>query len=361
MKKRIVDILLMLFAVAFAFFLIEMGLRLFYPQIIVCRVNYEWQDKDKELPYIPKANYKGRMILQNQFDVNLTINSDGFRALRAYGKDKAQDTIRIAILGDSFTFGWGVDDRETFSYLLEEHLKSQGKNAEIMNAGVYGYDIGEYGLWFDRVLAYKPDIIFLGFCLENDYNVTVNDTQGETTRLTTEREGLRRKLRKWVNTLHVVALVRDRLYITFPKIRNLMLAIGVNNKRDIFLKKYPESLAALMKGVEEKLKEMNAAALSRNVRFIVLLIPLKEQIYCRQEINKFSEYDIERPNQALHAILKRNAIEYFDVLPVLLAQSKKSSQKLYFDIDPHWTKYGHEAVALSIGKRYGEELAAQMK
>ena len=53
-------------------------------------------------------------------------------------------------------------------------------------------------------------------------------------------------------------------------------------------------------------------------------------------------------NQALTDIkswAKTQAIDTFD-LTVALSQAKKgSSQKLYFDFDGHWTRYGNQIVA----------------
>ena len=44
------------------------------------------------------------------------------------------DSNGIAVLGDSFAMGWGVNDKETFSYLLEKKI-----NRPVYNLGVSGY------------------------------------------------------------------------------------------------------------------------------------------------------------------------------------------------------------------------------
>jgi len=344
----------------FVFFIIEVSLRLFYPQIVVCKINYEWrtEDKDKVLPYVPKPNYKGRMILKDQFNVTFTTDSGGFRSLKDYTLEKPEDITRIVFIGDSFVFGWGVNDNEVFTHLLEQRLNQKvDEKVEVINAAVYGYDMGEYIEVFNRVLKYKPDFIFLGFCLENDYRFTM-DYSPE--RLKAERITPVRFIRKKINELHLVALIRDRLYITFPKIRSIMLSLGINDKRDIFLKEYPESLQVLLNGVEKKLKEMNKIAYENGTDFIVLLIPLKEQIYCRDAINKFQDYDVERPNKVLADILYRNNIEYIDLLPGLLLESKESKSRLYYDTEPHWTKYGHEVIAEIVFNRYKHKIGYEL-
>lgn len=340
--------------------LAEFGLRIFAPQIVQCRINYEWRADDEVLPYVPKASYNGKMVLKGQFDADLTTDAQGFRNLADFSFEKPADTLRIAFIGDSFMFGWGVGDKEILTYLLARDLKSagNGKNVEVINAAVYGFDIVQYRELFYRLLKYAPDAIFLGFCLENDFNITPlkNDTI-VTEGIRIEKEGsIKYRVRNAINSLHLVALIRDRLYINFPKIRNLMLSMGVNNKRDIFLKEYTADLKKSLAQTGVVLKEMEDVSREKGIRFIVLLVPLKEQVYCRDEINKFDGYNIDRPNQALEEILERDGIEYLDLLPGLLAESKKTQKRLYFDIDPHWTKYGHEVVEKSIFNAYGDPL-----
>jgi len=351
-KKFFINILLFSVSILLTLTLAEICLRLFYPQIVICRINSQWRADDKVLPYVPKANYKGRMILKDQFDVELTTNSQGFRSFNEYRIDKPAGVTRVIFLGDSFVFGWGVNDNKTFVYSLEKGLSSG--NIEVINRGIYGFDICEYREMFDRMLKYNPDIIFLGFCLENDYNISVEPNSDDSEFEYAEKEDVAAKIRHFINNLHLITLVRDRLYITFPKIRNIVLSLGINNKRDIFLKEYPESLNRLLQEDEKILIQMKTIAEEKGIDFVVILIPLKEQVYCRDAINKFSDYDIDRPNKEIAKILKRNKIEYIDLLPGIIDASKKTSKRLYFDTDPHWTRHGHNVVSDLLIDKYGD-------
>lgn len=72
---------------------------------------------------------------------------------------------RIALLGDSFAFGWGVEYQESFAYLLGEMLSKEfGQAIEVLNYGVPGYStfqevsrFEELGIWPDLVLLYFVD------------------------------------------------------------------------------------------------------------------------------------------------------------------------------------------------------------
>ena len=93
-----------------------------------------------------------------------TVNSDGFRG-RDYPVEKPKEVYRIIVLGDSFAFGYGVNDNETFSYYLEQKLNSlniSGKRFEVLNLGVGGYNtFQEVESLNIKGLKYNPDLVII--------------------------------------------------------------------------------------------------------------------------------------------------------------------------------------------------------
>jgi hypothetical protein len=115
------------------------------------------------------------------------LNSFGFRDVD-WKTEKDAGTFRIAAIGDSFTFGQGVKFEETFPKRLEAALNTaEAKNAfldgcklsvrcirsvpekfEILNFGQSGYSTAdELGLVKEKVLAFKPDLLLIGFVLND--------------------------------------------------------------------------------------------------------------------------------------------------------------------------------------------------
>lgn len=91
-------------------------------------------------------------------------NSAGFRGTREYAFSKRPDTLRIAALGDSYVFGWGVQDQETFPALLE----SLNSSREVLNLGVPGYGIDQIYLSYREIARfYHPDVVIIGLFVEN--------------------------------------------------------------------------------------------------------------------------------------------------------------------------------------------------
>jgi hypothetical protein len=72
---------------------------------------------------------------------------------------------RVAIVGDSFTFGLEVKYEDTWAYHLERTL---GPDARVLNFGVDGYGVDQSYLRFQRdVRNWRPDIVLFGL-IEHD-------------------------------------------------------------------------------------------------------------------------------------------------------------------------------------------------
>jgi lysophospholipase L1-like esterase len=101
---------------------------------------------------------------------DVSINSDGFRD-KEYAREKAAGTRRIVVLGDSLTFGWGVEQHESFEHLLEQKM-NQVRPTEAINFGHGNYNTDqEVSLFEEKGLAYKPDQVAL-FYFINDAEPT---------------------------------------------------------------------------------------------------------------------------------------------------------------------------------------------
>lgn len=115
--------------------------------------------------YLP--NQKGRMKFLNDYDVRWEINSLGLRSQEP-SKD-AGEMFRILVLGDSQTFGLGVDQEKTFSAQLQALLTAKTQNQiEVLNAGVSGYGTFEASWKLERIVnKVQPNLIVLVIFVDN--------------------------------------------------------------------------------------------------------------------------------------------------------------------------------------------------
>lgn len=97
------------------------------------------------------------------------INSDGLRDYE-YSVGKPPGAFRVLFVGDSVTFGWGVELEETVPKHLEALLLNQTTTkVEVLNFGVPGANlISEIALVEEKGLKYKPDLVLFLFN-ENDF------------------------------------------------------------------------------------------------------------------------------------------------------------------------------------------------
>lgn len=118
---------------------------------------------DPELGDIPVPYQKGRRHYPGVFDFSYSNNSLGFRGSREFGPKQPGD-FRLLLLGDSFTYGLGVNDDQTFAFHLEQYLRQPGLAAAVINAGCPGKGT-DYELKLFQTLGAKlqPDVTVLCF------------------------------------------------------------------------------------------------------------------------------------------------------------------------------------------------------
>lgn len=101
------------------------------------------------------------------------INSAGCRG-RESAREKPAGVFRIAGLGDSVMFGWGVGQEDAYLAVLEERLNGlpgEHPEFEVLNFAVPGYNTAiEAAVFEHKALAFDPDLVILQF-VNNDFDV----------------------------------------------------------------------------------------------------------------------------------------------------------------------------------------------
>lgn len=113
-------------------------------------------------------------LKRHVYDVNQSINPEGFRDTKDY-KRADKKTKKIVVIGDSFSYGYGIKNiNNRFSNLLEKTLNNEGYGIEIYNFGVQGANINEekklLKLAIEKV---SPDLII--------WQYFMNDIESEPT------------------------------------------------------------------------------------------------------------------------------------------------------------------------------------
>jgi hypothetical protein len=102
-------------------------------------------------------------------------NGQGFRNQTDITPHVAPGTVRILCSGDSFTFGQGVGDRETWCYLLAQH----DERFETVNLGYLGYGTDQSYLRYARDAAFlEHDIHLFAFIGSDLHRMGARDHHG---------------------------------------------------------------------------------------------------------------------------------------------------------------------------------------
>ncbi len=76
---------------------------------------------------------------------------------------------RILGIGDSFTYGWGIESEQTWLRLLENNLQKDGYNVETINCGKPGDGPPAYAATAEKVIPiFKPDLVIVGMLQGDD-------------------------------------------------------------------------------------------------------------------------------------------------------------------------------------------------
>ncbi len=187
--------------------------------------------------------YELRPHLEVKFQKeNVKINSHGMRGPEVQ-MEKQEGTYRIALLGDSFAFGWGVPEEDCFARVLERKLQAELpkdgpiKKVEVLNFGVPGYSTFQQVAKFEtHGIKFDPDAILIYF-IQNDFGLPffINRFDGSDKLATAgDFEKFRRSkdadistpAKKWVNSID--ANYSLKRLTKFAKERGISTHITIN-------------------------------------------------------------------------------------------------------------------------------------
>jgi lysophospholipase L1-like esterase len=271
-------------------------------------------------------NSKGQIVRS----VRYRINKDGLRDY-FYPREK-KDAIRIICLGDSFTFGYGVDLEQTYPKILEKKLNEiHSEKYEVINAGVPGYNTGqELILLKEKLIRYEPDIVIIGFCLNDaDPPLKIDEEKGLV----------------YVYPKPLPFYLRMP---TFLKQKSRFINLSVNICKGLFAnslgnKSRPSTFNSYSwKFTKSKLKEIVEFTRSRNVRLIIVLIP----DYGYTQISR------ELAGKLLEDFCKINNISFLDLTPSFREEEITSGTELFLPEDGHPNPTGHSVISGAILKKY---------
>jgi hypothetical protein len=364
----------------------EVILRSFYPrrtfEVLAGAYPAMFEPSDV-LPYRLRDNFGGRLATVD-FDTQVHINSLGYRG-KEFSPVKGE-AARVLVIGDSFTFGWGVNDEDTYPARLERLLaaRAPAKRVEVINAGFAAcYSPDTYYLYLKTEgLALKPDLIVVGifvgndldsqFAFENEWvekdaaglpvRIRNVDTQVVDNYLMPRRIPLRYRV-PLLSRSHVFQGLFDIWWELAPAIKAWLpggaattvyaeaQAAGDEHVPYIYRLQYAERTEAVFARVRTLLAGMHQLAANAGIPIYFMVIPDSAQLVAGAY--KGLPADMEKPQKELAGFFASNGFASLDLLPALREQA--AGRALYFPHDGHWNALGNELAAEQLAALLSKE------
>lgn len=346
-KKKILFSLVLYFLISCICFLIaEVAIRIVCPQSILPRFveNTPWGIR-KVLPNV-NAIHK-----TSEYSYRYRTNSQGFRGTKEYEIVPPENCLRIVVQGDSVTLGYGVKDNETYSYLLEEMLRKDGIEAEVINMAVSGFGTAEEIIQFHEVAKkYKPDLVILGFFQNDPLNNAVCGL------FTVEEGALCRTEDDFIPGIYL----RDRLYAipgySFFSQHSHLFTFFRQKASSIVIRRLRKKAEFHSTPVEKRERPDEGNATNRSAILTKLLLE-RYTNDVTQTGAKLLVVDIvdKRLKSRFPIDLKHNArsriVSTYDALKRSLDEGRKS----FYESDSHPTAEGHRTIATCIYETLQDE------
>jgi len=374
--------------------IIEVAIRILDPQSDLRRKDLFFQYE----PFIGVEgipNKKGDFA-NSYFKTTVIHNNEGFRDVD-HDKKNLQNKFRVLALGDSFTWGHGVENNQIYMKILEEY----DPNIETINMGGPGGDPqGELKVYTSRGVDYEHDVVLVGLFIGNDIEAYYPDPKktppqwgydskgdfvlighmkskeevdairrkSEERYSPTKRRNFRKSISYWFTRhFQIFTFVGNRRKYYSDVLKGSLLytkilkSFGIDNKRahgflNFCMENDPDDVKQGWKLLTGVLKTMKGSVASEGAKLYVLFIPQyvqTSQSIFERSVRKYghdpAEYDMEKPNRELAKLCRKLGIDYLDLLPVMKEETSKGNG-LYYPRDGHWKVEGHRIAAREIYK-----------
>ena len=273
---------------------------------------------DSELFYTLKPG--NSFFNYHEFNTKIHANSAGLR-----DEEKALKKPKVLFLGDSHTFGWGVNQNETFSSLFQEQTKTN-----TLNAGIPSYGTAREFLSFKRIEKDSLKLIVIQFNEtdppENQYFIS-NKTLGKKNEL--DFLGAKKANSKLKNYYFFQYLNTAISHFITDSL--LPLLRSNKNYQQAFPKKYPSYVPDFFYFIKEIQKEYKGKIVITYIGGFETDKKIVESFELFANQNKF------------------NNLHFLNLGLIL-------NEKDYFFLDDHINQVGHKKISNELIKFYNNFL-----
>lgn len=224
--------------------------------------------------------------------VPVKINSSSYRD-RDYPLPKPEGGVRIMMLGDSLTFGWGVKMEDTFADQLEVMLNKGADRgrAEVINTGVGNSNTSmQVAAFMRRGHTFNADIVIL--------NYFINDAEPTP----------KRKKNAFTEYSYAAVMLAG----AFDTVARMYF--GKSDWKDYYSGLYKDDQPGWLRA-RAAIAELAAYCREKGIKLIIVNLP---------ELHELSPYPFTEVNTKLAQLAGVLGIPFHDVLPALQSEQPRS-------------------------------------
>jgi lysophospholipase L1-like esterase len=264
---------------------------------------------DPQLGHRHGPNRQARLM-----GVDFQTNSKGLRD-REFSYDRVPGKLRVLMLGDSLTVGWGVAVEDTFSKRIERLYAAIGIDAEVINMGVGNYNtIQEVQLFLTEGYKYQPNVVVLNFFVNDAEILAPKDPPS--------------------------ALMRVCYACVFLASQYDMVMRRFFGKADwaaYYLSLYEEGASKGWLDAKEAIRRLTDYCRMNGITPLIASLP---------ELHDVANYRFQRIIDLVHQTAEQNGAAFVDVLPYL--KDQQSSKLWVTSPDPHPNAFAHQLIAQGL-------------
>jgi hypothetical protein len=372
LKKILLPVLVLSVSVAFCLVAAEVVVRIARPQPRLVITPGGFYMPDPPGRYRLSPGYRGRIYNRAEYDNIIRINQQGLRGEEL--TPKPQNGLRVLTIGDSFVFGVGVEDTETFTARLSSLAAQSGSQVQGLNAGIPAFGVPDAESWMRRHgVGLEPDVVIMAVFLGNDL-VDASPDREEILLV----DGLLKPgqsaggIKAWLfRHSHLYVAVKGLLEQPALMPLRSLLGLGepwklrtLREEFGVYKTSAEGDLAPAIEATDAALGRLVDLAEQQGFRLVSVLIPSEIQVDPeRWQAGMVSldlepeKYDPQTPTRIFKALLERHRIPTLDLGPCF-AEGLARGEDLYFRLDRHWTVAGHNLAAEQLSTFLAATLAA---
>ncbi len=246
--------------------------------------------------------------------VDFRTNSKGLRD-REFSYDRVAGKLRILMLGDSFTVGWGVAVEDTFAKRIERLYAAIDIDAEVINAGVGNYNTTQEVEYFlTKGHKYQPDVVVLNFFVNDAETLTPSHPPSML-------------MRVCYACVFIAGLSDTAMRRFFGKMDWSTYYLGL----------YGDGASKGWLDAKEAIRKLAAFAKTNRIALLIASLP---------ELHEVGDYRLQHITDLLHEAADQYGVAFVDVLPYL--KDRQSAELWVTPPDPHPNALAHQLIAQGL-------------